>query len=84
MDSVLALHPAAPGLILGAPVPKLMEHCLVSGHWDSNKPILYDAGVRKSSWSVRQASTTKMFFCRQLTVVSSLKDTHPVMDTSRT
>ena len=51
MDCVLALHPAAPGLILGTPVPRLIEYCLVSGHWDTNKPILYEAGVRKSSWS---------------------------------
>ena len=37
MDSILASQPAAPGLILGAPVPKFIEHCLVSGQRHSNK-----------------------------------------------
>ena len=30
MDSILALHPAAPGLILGTPVPSFIERCLVT------------------------------------------------------
>ena len=59
MDSVLASHPAAPGLILGAPVPRFIKHCLVIGQWHLNEPIWYKAGVRKSSWSVRQGSITK-------------------------
>ena len=39
MDNVLASHPAAPGSILGPPVPRFINHCLVTGQWHSNKPI---------------------------------------------
>ena len=60
MDSILASHPAALGSILGAPVPRFIKHCLVSGQWHSDKP---EAGVLKSRGSVRQASATKK--CRR-------------------
>ena len=39
MVSVLALHPVAPGLILGTPVPRFIKHWLVNGQWHSNEPI---------------------------------------------
>ena len=52
MDGVLTLHPASPGLIQSAPE---IYRALLS-QWHSNEPILYKAGVRKSSWAVRQAS----------------------------
>ena len=53
--------PVAPGSILGAPVPRFIKHCLVSGQRHSNKPIQYEAGVCKSNGSIRQASATKKF-----------------------
>ena len=33
MDNVLASYPAAPGSILGPPVPRFINHCLVSAQW---------------------------------------------------
>ena len=53
MDSVLALHPADPGLILGAPkiCPALFRQWTVA----FERTHLVQAGVRKSSWGVRQA-----------------------------
>ena len=39
MDSVLASHPAALALNLGARVLRFLEHCLVGGQWHLNKPI---------------------------------------------
>ena len=63
MDSILALHPLALGLILGAIEifgTKIYDrHCLVSERCQLYETTKYKIVVQKSSWSISRALATK-------------------------
>ena len=71
MDSILASHPAAPGLILGAPVPRFIEHCLVSGQWYSNKTSSTKQGSANPGGAY--AKTTKLQYYKKTLHLTKFK-----------